>query len=108
MTKDYIFVKVVKLKGDKKKYSAVFKNRKTGRIRNVKFGSNIPYMEDYTIHKDAERKKRFLDRFNKTIKKNINNPLSPMWWSTNLLWNRPSYAASLKDVKIKLKNLGYL
>lgn len=109
MLADYKFIKVVKLgKDDKKKFKAVFKNRKTGRERGVKFGSNIPFLEDYTIHKDDKRKDNFLKRFSKTIQKQKNNPLSPMFWSLNLLWNKPSYSASLKDTKDKLKNLGYL
>jgi len=105
MTKDYIFVKVVKLKGDKKKYSAVFKNSKTGRLRNVKFGATG--YSDYTIHKDPERKKLYIARHS-GMGEDWNNPLTAGYWSRWLLWNKPSYTASLKDVKIKLKNLGYL
>ena len=105
--KDYKFIKLVKLgQGEVKKYRAVFRNRKTGREKNIKFGR--AGMDDYLGHKDDERKKRFLSRFNKTIKKNINNPLSPMWWSTYLLWNETTYQASFKDIKSRLSKLGYL
>lgn len=106
---EYKFIKLVKLPStDKKKYKAIFKNIKSNKEKNIKFGSNIPYLEDYTIHKDKKRLNNFLSRFNKTIEKQKNNPLSPMFWSLWLLWNKPSFEASLKDIKEKLKKLGYM
>lgn len=54
-------------------------------------------MEDFTIHKNKERKERFLNRFNKLIKKYADNPFSPMTLSHLILWNKPNLKASLKD-----------
>lgn len=55
-----------------------------GARRTVHFGD--PSMEDYTQHHDEERRRRFHARFAKLIAKNAGNPLSPMYYSANLLW----------------------
>lgn len=54
-------------------------------------------MEDYTIHKDDERKQRFLKRFQKLIHLNKNDYTSPMTLSSMLLWNRPTIEESFKS-----------
>jgi hypothetical protein len=56
-------------------------------------------MSDFTIHKDPERKGRYLDRHKndgKTIDTNG-------FWATNLLWNKPSLLASAKDIQARKK-----
>jgi len=81
-----------------KKYDAFIDNKK------ISFGANG--MSDYTINKDKDRKNRYLDRHKKD---NYNNPLYPSFYSTNLLWNKPTLNESIKDtnkkynVNIKLK-----
>lgn len=88
-------------KSDKpeKKYTAIIDNRKS-----IHFGAKN--YSDYTIHKDDERKKRYLQRHKHD---NYNNPLYPSFYSTNLLWNKPTITESIKDtnkkynVNIKLK-----
>jgi hypothetical protein len=62
-------------------------------------------MSDYTIHQDDLRKRRFLVRFDKLIKKAEDNPQSAMTLSTMLLWNKKSLQSSFKDYlrKYKLK-----
>lgn len=55
-----------------------------GAHHTVHFGD--PTMEDYTQHRDPERRRRFHQRFAKLIAKNADNPLSPMYYSANLLW----------------------
>ena len=57
---------------------------KDGTRRTVHFGD--PSMEDYTMHRDPERRRRFHMRFARLIEKNKDNPLSPMYYSANLLW----------------------
>lgn len=56
-------------------------------------------MQDYTIHHDDARKKRFLSRFAKLIEKEKHNPKSPMTLSTMILWNKPTIQASLRDYR---------
>ena len=56
--------------------------------KKVHFGSTK--YEDYTIHKDKERRDKYLSRATKIKNKKgeltYNNPESPNFWSVNLLW----------------------
>ena len=65
-------------------------------------------LEDFTIHKDPERRRKWLKRMsrikNKQGKLIIYQPTSPLFWSWQLLWNKPSIEASATDIK---KNFGW-
>lgn len=50
----------------------------------VHFGDSS--MEDYTQHRDKERRRRFHQRFASLIAATRNNPLSPMYYTARLLW----------------------
>jgi hypothetical protein len=55
--------------------------------------------EDYTIHKDEDRMKRYIIRHKKNEnwgKRGIN---TPGFWSRWLLWNKPSLTASIRDMQ---------
>ena len=56
--------------------------------KKVHFGS--PKYEDYTIHKDKERRDKYLSRAmkikNKKGELTYTNPESSNFWSVNLLW----------------------
>ena len=56
--------------------------------KKVHFGS--PKYEDYTIHKDKERRDKYLSRAmkikNKQGELTYTNPESSNFWSVNLLW----------------------
>ena len=56
--------------------------------KKVHFGS--PKYEDYTIHKDKERRDKYLSRATKIKNKNgeltYTNPESSNYWSIHLLW----------------------
>jgi vacuolar-type H+-ATPase subunit B/Vma2 len=43
-------------------------------------------MEDYLIHRDKERRERFLKRFEKLFNKFKNDYNRPIFWAVNLLW----------------------
>lgn len=62
-----------------KKYVAILPNGK-----RVHFGDNR--YEDFTMHRDLERRKRFRDRFRSLYEKHKNNKESPIFWSWNVLW----------------------
>ena len=53
---------------------------------------------DFTIHKDEERKLRYIKRHNNEnwSKSGIN---SAGFWSKHLLWNLPTISASYQDIK---------
>ena len=54
---------------------------------------------DYTIHKDDERKNRYIQR-HKT-REDWNNRKSAGFWSRWILWNKKTLAASIKDTEAK-------
>lgn len=66
-----------------------------GRTRTVRFGA--AGMSDFTKHRDEERKQRYLDRHRD--RENWNDITTPGAWSRWLLWNKPTIAASLQDLK---------
>ena len=86
------------IKNDKK-FTATINDTK-----KIHFGDNR--YQDFTKHKDTERKKAYLARHKKD---NFNNPLYPSFYSTNLLWNKPTLKESIQatnnkyNVNIKLK-----
>jgi len=79
----------------KKKKTATFYNKQGKIIKTQHFGSFG--MSDFTIHKDEERKERYLNRHRK--RENWDNPLSAGALSRWILWNKPSLRESIKDFK---------
>ena len=73
-----------------KKWRAIFDDG-----THTDFGA-IGY-EDYTDHKDPERKERYLKRHRKN--ENWNDPQSAGALSRWILWNLPTIEASLKHYK---------
>lgn len=92
-------IKIVKSSKSDKKLMAVFEDCQSGRQRTIHFGSKG--MSDYTIHKDPERKQRYIARHSKN--ENWNNPVSAGALSRWVLWNKPSLQASIADYKRRFK-----
>lgn len=63
--------------------------------RKVYFGS--ANMSDFTIHKDPERKNRYIQRHQK--RENWNDKNTAGFWSRWYLWNLPTKEASYTDIK---------
>ena len=82
-------------KSDKpeKKYYIVTKSEK-----KIYFGASG--YEDFTIHKDEERKQRYIDRHKNEAKFwNKSGIDTPSFWSRFLLWNKSSIKESYEDIK---------
>ena len=79
-----------------KKWRAIFENGKT-----TDFG-HLAY-EDYTDHKDEQRKTRYLNRHRKN--ENWNDPYSAGALSRWILWNEPTIEKSLKDYRRRFPNV---
>ncbi len=79
-----------------KKFDAIIDGRKT-----IPFGAKN--YSDYTIHKDKERKERYLARHRKN--EQWDNPLTASFYATNLLWNKPTLIESIKDTNNRFKNI---
>lgn len=85
--------KIVKSKVKGKKFTAIFDCPKCNKTKVIHFGAKG--MSDYTIHKDEERMKRYLNRHK--ANEDWNNPLTAGALSRWILWNKPSYEESVKD-----------
>jgi hypothetical protein len=88
-----------------KKYAASFQigginntELKEPVIKKVHFGDKR--YEDFTQHKDEERKKRYVQRHKND---NLENPLSPGSLSMFILWEKPSLEEGIKFYKKHFK-----
>lgn len=77
---------------------------KTG--KKVNFGA-VGY-DDYTIHKDPERKQRYIDRHKNNENWNKSGINTAGWWSRYFLWEYPNKKEAYQNIKKKLKNWGIL
>jgi len=78
-----------------KKLTAVFYDKDNKKIKTVHFGG--AGMSDFTIHKDEDRKKRYLDRHK--ARENWNDPMSAGALARFVLWNKTTRKASIADYK---------
>jgi hypothetical protein len=89
---------IQKSKNKDKKFTAIIDNKK------INFGSSS--YEDYTQHKNEARKKSYLSRHKHDKYNDVNYA---GFYSTNLLWNKPTLKESIQatnkkyNVNIKLK-----
>jgi len=78
-----------------KKWDATFEYP-DGHTRVVPFGARG--MSDYTKHKDKTRKQRYLSRHS-GMGEHWNQPDTPGALSKWVLWNKPTFEASVADFK---------
>jgi hypothetical protein len=78
-----------------KKWDAVFE-KENGKEKVVRFGA--AGMSDFTKHKDTRRKSLYLKRHS-GMGEDWNQPDTPGALSRWILWNKPSFKASLSDFK---------
>lgn len=74
--------KLYKSSNKTKKFDVYVVNPHTDRIKKISFGAKG--YEDYTIHHDKTRRKRYIERHSND---NLDDPLSPGFWSMNVLWS---------------------
>jgi hypothetical protein len=79
------------------KWTATFPNGK-----KVNFG--LRGYSDYTLHKDHERMKRYLQRHVKRENWSPSGRFKAGFWSRWLLWSKPSLSAAAKETE---RVLGY-
>jgi len=82
-----------------KKLMAIFYDDNGKKIKTTHFGS--AGMSDFTIHKDKQRKERYLDRHRK--RENWNDPMTAGALSRWILWNKPTLQGSIRDYKKRFK-----
>lgn len=89
-------VSIQKLSNDDKKYETTF--LVNGKVKRQKFGASG--MSDYTIHKDTERRNRYINRHYKDL--DTKDPTRAGYLSMFILWDKPSLRASIKQYKTRL------
>lgn len=91
--------KIVKSKKKTKKYDAHFYDELNDKEKVVSFGA--AGYSDFTKHKDEARKKRYMIRHSGS--EDWNDPVTPGALSRWVLWNKPTFRASVADFKKKFK-----
>ena len=86
-------VKIIRSSKADKKYMALFNI--DGKKKITHFGQ--AGADDYTITKDKQQKKRYLDRHR--ANENWNDPLTAGALSRWILWNKPSITDSIASYK---------
>jgi len=92
-------LRVVKSEKKGKKWKAIFK-MPNGREKTTHFGFDNPNdpKNDYTLHKDKERRERYRTRHKKDLK--TNDPTRPGYLSYYLLWgDSTSLRKNIADYK---------
>lgn len=82
-----------------KKFDAVIDKKNI-----VSFGQKG--MSDYTIHKDKERKERYINRHKK--REDWTDPKTAGFYSKHVLWNKPTIGESIKDMNKMKKNIKFV
>ena len=82
-----------------KKFRATFYINNKKDYIHIDFGARG--FEDYTIHKDPERKKRYIERHKRN--ENWNDPLSPGALSRYILWEYTDLNKAIREYKKRFK-----
>jgi len=77
-----------------KKYDIIFANG-----TKISFGARG--YSDFTIHKDVARRERYLARHIGAENWAFDGMLTPGFWARWLLWNKPSLAEAINDVRAR-------
>ena len=87
-------------KSDKKhkKYDATINGKKT-----ISFGAKG--YTDFTLTKDKDKKDAYIARHKKN--EDWSNPQTAGFYAKHLLWNKPTFQASFKDLKSKFKTINF-
>ena len=81
-----------------KKYKAVIDGKKT-----IHFGAKG--YEDFTTHKDKDRKQRYIDRHKKREDWGASGVDTAGFYSKHVLWNKDTLTKSVDDLNKKFKNI---
>jgi hypothetical protein len=91
-------IDILESKNKNKKYVAIFDNN--GSKTTTHFGAKG--YSDYITHKDKDRRNLYIKRHKKDLE--TNDPTRAGYLSMYILWNKPSFKASISDYKKRLKS----
>ena len=83
-----------------KKFDAVIDGKK-----KISFGAKG--YQDFTTHKDTDRKDRYIDRHRKNEKWGKDGVETAGFYSKHVLWNKPTIEASVNDLNKKYKDIKF-
>ncbi len=88
----------------KKKCIHIMKSpRRTKKFRAVLHKCKVDFggagYSDFTLHKDKERKKRYIVRHRKRENWSKSGQCTAGFWSKHLLWNKPSLSSSKRSIE---------
>ena len=83
-----------------KKLEAIVDGKKT-----VPFGTSG--YSDYTLHKDPQRKQRYIDRHKNNEDWGRSGIHTAGFYSRWVLWNKPSLSSSIQDLNKKYKDIKF-
>ena len=63
---------------------------------------------DFTLHKDPERKERYINRHKKTEDWTRSGINTAGFYAKNLLWNKPTLKQSVDDLNKRYKNINFI
>ena len=84
-----------------KKYEAVIDGRKT-----VSFGAKG--YSDFTLHKDPERKQRYIQRHQNNEDWSKTGINTPGFYAKHVLWNKDTTQKSITDLSNKYKDVKFV
>jgi len=87
-----------------KKLTAIFYDEKGKKIKTTHFGQKG--FSDFTIHKDKERKEKYLKRHQK--RENWDSYMTAGSLSRWILWSKPNLKSSISDYKRRFKLKTYV
>lgn len=90
-------ITLVELKGDKNKFMVIIEDD-FGKIHVLKVGDSR--YQDYTIHHDKERRRRYIQRHNR---EDFANYFKKGFWARWLLWNKKTIKKSINFICNKFK-----
>ena len=98
-----INIDIVKSSDPNKKFEAVI-HKEDGKVKKVKFGQ--AGASDFTIHKDEQRKDRYIAR-HRGMNENwtASGYDTAGFWSRWATWEKPTLKASIDNINNKFKNL---
>ena len=82
-----------------KKLDAVIDGKKT-----ISFGA--AGMSDFTLHKDDDRKERYIARHQKN--ENWRDPKTAVFYSKHVLWDKTTLQASVNDLNKRYKDIDFI
>ena len=86
-------VVISKITNKNKKFDVVVDGKK------ISFGASG--YSDYTIHKDPERKERYIARHKKNEEWSKSGVTTSGYWAKHLLWNKDTLTKSIDDISKK-------